>query len=974
MPTMTPRASSIKSPRQILNLALLVVVFFAAALGPLRANARSPRVLKFQGVPLQEGQQIRKKFPYVFEREVTLGEVDEITRYLMATGVFSNIEVVEKNTESGTGRELVLVGSILRRIKDIQITGNAVLSTSEILRTLGVTAGQPFERKNLLASANDLREDYERRGYHNARVEIEFSLPNDNEVNVKVAMTEGSPVRVTEVAVDSPNEHLNASLARQARTLKNRKLTEDELIDFQKGVSDYLHENRYLTARISSPTVTTNIERTQAKLVYTIENPYRYEFRFSGNSYFTEGALTSKLEDAKFSGATASPAPDMAEQMRRMYQGVGFANVEVSYTEERGNSEDPYRYLISFKIVENPRVRIGKIEMTGTISRPQSYYAAFMQSSSSDLIGAGFYNRRDIDDGSKRLITELQNQGYLRAKIQSQRADYSKDRSSVVITLNIDEGPLTQIRQIRFEGSQAFPVSQLQGLIKIKTGAALSLRDLEDSLKALRDFYHDEGFLEMRILNEGERNRIVTYNDTNTQATIEIQIYEGPRIVVREITLKGNTFTKDFVITRELAFKPGDVLTPTNINDSMTRLQSLGVFAHVTIRTLEEGSSIAERTIQIEVEEANPGLFTIGAGATNERQLTLRGYAGISYRNIAGTGRGVVLRVDPKYSTDPDISYLENRETFSYIEPYIFGDRNVGRVNLIRDQSYYGRDNSGNVEILETNSIGFLVERDLAKHIKLTYTAYNFANRKSFDRKSYSILQTLNVGKTGPLIEFDYRDNPFYPSKGSYSFISGEYSDPLLGSSDDAVQSINFWKAIGSYTFYQRVFRTNPDWVWATSLRGGLLQNVSGKPQSGVPSEEAFFLGGRSTIRGYDSGNDERIPSNYDLNNIQDILQFKMKTHSEFILVKTELRFPIWKNFPVGPLGGVVFYDGGAVYIHDPDIDISDPYRDSVGFGLRVATPVGPLNLEIGWKLDRRYTKVGYLEAPWAFHFSIGSF
>jgi outer membrane protein insertion porin family len=943
----------------------------------MTANARPPRVLKFQGVPIAQGQLIRKNYPFVFEREVTLAEIDDVTRFLMSTGVFSNIEVIERNNESGSGRELVLIGSILRRIHGIQITGNSVLSTSDITHTLNVTAGQAFERKNLLASAGELREDYERRGYHNARVEIEFSLPNDNEVNVKVAITEGNPVRVTEVAVDSPNESLNSALARMARSLKNRKLTEDELIDFQKNVSDYLHDHRYLTARISNPSVTTNAERTQAKLVYSIENPYRYEFRFSGNNYFSEGVIDSKLEGERLSGATASPAPDMAELIRRLYQGAGFANVEVDYTEEHGNAEDPYRYLISFKVTEHPRVRIKKIEITGNISRPESYYTGFIQSSSSDLIGSGFYNRRDIDEGTKKLITELQNQGYLRAKIQSQRADYSKDRTTVSIALNVEEGPLTQVRQIRFEGTDSFASSQLQALIKIKPGAALSLKDLEESIKTLKEFYHDQGYLEMRILNEGERNKIVTYNDTNTQATIDIQIYEGPRILVHEITIKGNTFTKDYVIRRELTFKPGDVLTPTNINDSLSRLQSLGYFAHVSIRTLEEGSSIADRTVQIELEEANPGLLAIGAGATNERQLTLRGYVGASYRNIGGTGRGVVLRVDPKYSTDPEISYLENRETFSYLEPYIFGDRNLGRVNVIRDQSYYGKYGPDpahqSVEILETNSVGFILERDLARHIKLTYTAYNFSNRKSFDRKSFQILQTLNVGKTGPLVEFDFRDNPFYPSKGSYSFISGEYSDPLLGSSDDATQTVNFWKTVGSYTFYQRLAPSNPDWVWATSLRGGYLQNISGKPQSGVPSEEAFFLGGRSTIRGYDSGNDERIPSNYDLG-ITDVLQYQMRTHSEMFLVKTELRFPIWRNFPVGPLGGVAFYDGGAVYLHDPGVLTGDPYRSAIGCGIRISTPVGPLNLEYGWKLDRQYTKQNTLEQVGAFHFSIGSF
>ena len=946
--------------------ALLVVAF------TLPAFSRPPRVLKFSGVPMAQAVALRKKFPYVFEREVTLAEVDEIARYLMSTSAFSNVEVVERNTDNDQGRELVLIASLLRRIQDIRIQGNSVIATSDISRILNVTAGQPFERKNLLAAANELREEYERRGYHNARVEIEFELPNENEVRVTAVIKEGTPVRVTEVAVETPNEDLAKRLSRMAKSLRTRTLTEDELIDFQKNVSDYLHDNRYLTARLSSPVVTTNADRTQAKLVYSVDSPYHYEFRIEGNKYFNEGTITSVLEGEKLSGATASPAPDMAERVRRLYQNVGFANVDVQYKEERGGTDSPYRILISFKVIENPRVRIKRIEVIGSVSRPESYYSSFIRSSSSDLIGEGFYNRRDIDDGAKKLINELQNQGYLRAKIQSQRAEYSKDRTSVVISLNIDEGPLTQVRQIRFQGNEAIINPQLANLISIKSGEALSLAKLEDSLRALKDFYHEEGFLEMRILNEGEQNKIVTYNDTNTQATINVEIYEGPRVIVREITVKGNTFTKDNVILRELTFKKSDVLTPTAINESTVRLQSLGFFSRVNIRTLEEGSSVAERTIQIEIAEADPGLFTIGVGATNERKFTFRGYLGVAYRNIAGTGRGVVFRIDPKYSTDPEISYLENRITLSYIEPYILGNRNLGRINIVRDQSYLDREN-GIVKIVETNAIALLLEKDLSKHVKLTYTAYNFSNQLVFARLTYDKISVLNIAKLGPLFEFDYRDNPFYPSRGSYSFIDLSYADPLFGSSDDATQTINFAKVVSSYTFYQRLMPTNPDWVWATSLRGGYLKNVSGKPQSGVPYQEAFFLGGRSTIRGYDSGVDERIPSTFDLNG-QTLSSFKVTTQSEYALIKTELRFPIWRGFPIGPLGGVVFYDGGAVFLHEPGLNIKDPYRDSVGLGLRVSTPVGPFNLEVGYKLDRREKAAGAQEAVAAFHFSIGSF
>ncbi|RYZ74731.1 MAG: outer membrane protein assembly factor, partial [Proteobacteria bacterium] len=442
---------------------------------------------------------------------------------------------------------------------------------------------------------------------------------------------------------------------------------------------------------------------------------------------------------------------------------------------------------------------------------------------------------------------------------------------------------------------------------------------------------------------------------------------------VRNITLKGNTFTKDYVIRRELTFKENEILTPEMLNESVTRLQSLGFFNRVQIRTLEEGTNLADRTVEVEVTEADPGLFTIGAGVNNERDLTFRGYLGLAYRNLGGTGRGIVFRVDPKYSTDPNIAYLENRITLSYIEPFIFNNRNVGRINLIRDQSYFGieKDTSRTI-MLETNSIGFILEKEVLKNLKVTYTAYNFANQREFYRDNKDARKTLNIAKTGPLFEFDNRNDVFFPSKGAYSFLNLEYSDPLLGSSANNNITIQFAKANAGYTWYQKLSK-NSDWVWASSVRGGYLKNLSRKDNSGVPGQEDFFLGGRTTIRGFDASEQERIPNNYDLN-VSSIADFKMTTHSEYALLKTEVRFPLWKNFPVGPLGGVVFYDGGAVFLHQTGIYLKDPYRDAAGVGLRVATPVGPLNLEVGWKLDRREYAPGKKESPFAFHFSIGTF
>ena len=133
-------------------------------------------------------------------------------------------------------------------------------------------------------------------------------------------------------------------------------------------------------------------------------------------------------------------------------------------------------------------------------------------------------------------------------------------------------------------------------------------------------------------------------------------------------------------------------------------------------------------------------------------------------------------------------------------------------------------------------------------------------------------------------------------------------------------------------------------------------------------------MGSFSNVRGYDLSSDaNRIPKGASTtgatcaNNpaclpVENANEPLIKKDSHFYLVKTELRFPIY-----GIFGGVLFYDGGAVLVTDYEFD--DPYRESVGFGLRINTPVGPISADLGFKIDRQ------VDESWTnFHFSIGTF
>ena len=307
----------------------------------------------------------------------------------------------------------------------------------------------------------------------------------------------------------------------------------------------------------------------------------------------------------------------------------------------------------------------------------------------------------------------------------------------------------------------------------------------------------------------------------------------------------------------------------------------------------------------------------------------------------------------------------------SYLEPYILRDRNKGRINLVRDVKWIGSDSTGNTIIQEKDELGLQVERDLSKTWKLTYTAFNFSTIAQFDRVTKNNVLAQNIGKTGPLLEFDSRDNVFYPTRGLYASLGAEYADPYLGSSEDISQSIKFAKVSATISAPLRLGK-NPDFIFATSLRGGYLANLSQMPQGGVPAQEAFFLGGRSTIRGFQPSGApvdlERVPNLSQLGkaNLRD---FYVTSDSYYALLKAELRFPIY-----GDLQGAFFYDGGAVLLSQ--IHLDDAYRDSFGVAVRYKFPGGIVaGIEYGKKLMRKNwgSDLGY-ESPEAYHLSIGTF
>ncbi len=919
-------------------------------------------------------------------KSLTLSEIDRIIREISQDGLFQ-VVYAEETTE---GRVLIRAQQSVK-LNKILISGNNSFKEEELLKIMDIEEGKALSDLEIAQSVERIRDVYQNSGFYNFQIRHSKTI-DDSGMTLSITIDEKDSCIIEDITVFTKNDFLKSRVQEVLNEFTQMNYQKETANRIEKALNEFLLENRFLTAKVQNTATIFNESKTRVKLKFNITDSTQYEFVFHGNHFFSHFDLINESQIGTKTLYVSDSSSDILESVSEAYVNSGFPLVSVQLT-ERYLDESQKRIFV-FEINEGPRIRIGKVEVVGKLSRKKSFYVALFNKYLAEEAHSVYFVEKDVEHAAEAMVTHLKRQGHLLAELLSVNYEIS-DQEKALVTIQVDEGILTYVRQILFRGSKSFSNIQLKEEVAIEANKPLNITEIEESFDKLERFYKEKGFLEFSIKNRNAT--VIQYKQGQPYADIVYEMEEGPKIVVRDIVVNGLEKTKKYVVIRELDFEKGDLLRYSRVANSIDRLEKTGLFGKVNIRSAEQGSSNGDRTIVVEVEERKPGLFSSGVGLLVEGRPIIRGSVGTLYNNLGGKARGFSTRLDLTYQKN--INYPENRLALAYYDPFIFKNRVRGRLSLVREERLLTEDREkGNHIIQSRNEIRFSSEKEFSKHLRFTYNVWSFSNQETFgtrveDRK------ILNIATTGPILEWDYRNDPFVPTDGNYSRFELEYSDPLIGSSrdnpgvtgltqvgsnsvfrrTDENNEINYYRASFLTTHYTPLTKSKR-WVWANSLRGGYLQNLSNRNDSGVPQVRSFFLGGSSTIRGFSFGTTETVPGVRELCLKQGLIDSSMATNecrlddvfvrkdSAFLLVKSELRFPI-----SGAFGGLLFYDGGGVILGD--FDLEDPYRDSIGFGFSYDTPVGSFVLELGYKLDRKQESLYYdKESAVALHLAIGTF
>ncbi|MBC7421339.1 MAG: BamA/TamA family outer membrane protein [Bdellovibrio sp.] len=929
----------------------IVLLFLFVNLVLSQAYAQVRYQLNLSDWPVDVAQKMKKDVPELKEKTFSEENLNIILKKLDQKMQFNSLKIVKTESDNS----LRLVGEISANVDKIEFEGLKELSEAEALTLTNLTLKNALDEENLKLASQKLVQYYRDLGYRTAEIRYEIISESTIKKTVIFYIDTKKRTRVSKIQIEGLDADSTVEIERALEVnFLNDMMTQENLNKLNVRLKTELNLHGYYLIPVTSPQVIFSADELKARVVYKFKTSQRYQVELSNLVEFT----TSRLEDDVLKLNTyytkdSNFGPELVEKLKTFYFSEGYPHIEVALSERKKANV----IVLSLYVSEGPYTRLKKIRITGQYSRDEKFYISKLLDLSSAKVSSRVYIKEDIELGVKNLVVYLQNDGYVNARVG--RVQIMTDRDiprEGQVTIQLEEGPRVTIASIDFLGARSVPREILLEIIKLNPGQSLSLLSLEQALINLKNYYASLGFIEYKLLNESKD--LMTYSEKNTLAHLKFEIIEGPKVEVQSILIEGNNLTHDKVILTEIDFKVGDILTPAKINESISRLLRTGHFSSVDISTLEAGTDTAQRTVLIKVSERDPGVFAIGGGVTNENNGTVHGYTGIAYRNFGGWGRGVSARAEGNYNY-ADIAYIESKITLGAVEPYLFESRARLRLNLTRSRAI---SNFEFRKVTELNSTVLSVEQDFTSHLTGIWDLFNVTTyvdkgitpedeAKYLANTGEPLRQDLVIGSTGPTVDFDYRDNLFNPTKGSFSRFSIEYASGLTGSSkvDD------FIRLNGQTTFYIPFKETGI--VFAQSYRAGYIRDVKGL-SFGIPfDKKGFSLGGRSTIRGFSSS--EFFPSNAVIG-----ANFKMQTFASYDLVKSELRFPLVNKWD---LSGAIFYDGGQVLVDR--LSFEDNWRDAVGIGLRYNTPVGPLNLEYGHKLDR---KEG--EDEGAFHLSIGVF
>jgi outer membrane protein insertion porin family len=496
------------------------------------------------------------------------------------------------------------------------------------------------------------------------------------------------------------------------------------------------------------------------------------------------------------------------------------------------------------------------------------------------------------------------------------RLDLVREPAGVKAVFNVREGPKTVVEAIRIEGASLFPADALLRELVSRQGGPYFPPNVQRDVGQIETFY----------LNRGVRGTDVVARvepAVENRVSLVYEIDEGNKVSIRNVFVTGNRSTTKRVINREIRVEKGGEADYTKVQETKRRLERLGIFSDVRVDEVQTGPG--DEVVVVTVREGEKNYTGLGLGFESLTPLSgsLAAWPNdIRPRGTAEYIRSNVFGLGAQVGALGQISTRERRAVLSWNQPYILGL--AMPTTLLAWAEREARESF----TLDRRGISLSTVKPLSKarlllaSLSLTRTALRDVDIENLPEDIDRNFLPYSAALASVSMSWERRDDTLNPTKGFFFSVVGEWGVPIFGMESD----------------YQKIFLKSQLYKPLTSgINLGLTARLGlGNGLSHLP--ERFFAGGSNTFRGEE----------FEMLGPLDPTTLKPYGGEAVLLINQELTFaiiPSWRELRL-----TSFFDLGNVYASLKEFRPFE-LQGAAGAGIRYRTPLGPVRVEIAWKL-----------------------
>ena len=690
-------------------------------------------------------------------------------------------------------------------------------------------------------------------------------------------------------------------------------------------------------------------------VVKVVERPAISKITITGNKDLKEEDLLKGLKEIGLSeGETFDrlALDRVTQELTRQYNNRGKYNVSIK---PKVTDLDRNRVEIAITVAEGKAAKIKHISVVGNQKFSEGEIREDFESNATNWLSwyksDDQYSKEKLSGDLEKLTSFYQDRGYVDFSAESTQVTISPDKRAIYLTLNVREGEIYKLSDVKLTGELILEESSLTPLIVAKSGEIYSRKKLEESAEAITKVLANIGyaFAEVTPVPQIDREK--------REVAVTLLVTPGKRVYVRRVNFVGNAQTQDEVLRREMRQLEGAWFSQAAIDRSKIRLQRLGFFKKVDIDTPRVPGSDDLVDVNVKVEEQSAGAFQFGLGYSQLQGLLTS--VSVSERNFLGTGNTIGVTVQN--------NSIYKRFDFNYFDPYFtedgisagynayYRELDQGQANVAN----YSTDSAGgsfstSIPLTETNSLSASLGIDRTK-----ITTIDGSTPPSLiqslvdelgDRARFPCITSTNNNTTPPTTEThcgpyrrwvvntwrlsvgfasDSRNKYFAPTRGGYTRIAADIALP------------------GSRAEYYKLYAQEARYFPLNSFLTLLLSadlgygNGYGKTKD-LPFYENFYAGGVNSVRGY------RDNTLGPCEKLSEQSTYCQPLGGSFRTTGTaEIIFPT----PFAKRGDdssqfSAFLDVGNVF-KDIDAFKASELRASVGVSFKWQAPVGPIKISL---------------------------